>query len=165
NPDRNVKIFNSVAAPGFSLGSSGSPAGLLDLYNTPYSSLFSSMSVTDRPQNLLVEVRSNYGEPLAGVSVQVTNDTNNSQFLKSANTSYLGFANFTHNFSSNGDATIFVGPTVASGRLGMSYIPGDGIGATTQADIISAAGYSTLYLKSLGVDAFNPDGTKSAYYF
>ncbi len=57
NPDRNVKIFNSVAVPGFSLVSSGSPAGLLDLYNTPSSSAFASMAVTTRPENLIVSSR------------------------------------------------------------------------------------------------------------
>ncbi len=165
NPGRDIKIYNSIIPAGstFSVSSTGSTAGLLDLYNSPSASAYSGLAVTQRAETAQVTVLGQYSAPVSGTVIKAANISNSSTIFAQNTTDSNGIAHFWFSVPAEG-FDIIAEPVIPGGAIGLS------VGKS--ADLSHASGSLTtldqqahLYLRRLDLDLFKPDGSKQQYFF
>ncbi|HQT44528.1 MAG TPA: hypothetical protein PLO51_00980, partial [Candidatus Micrarchaeota archaeon] len=165
NPNRNIKIYNSIIPLGsaFTITSSGLAAGLLDLYNTPNNAAFSGLAATQKTETAQVYAFDQNIMPVSGVTIKAVNISNSSAIYSQNATDSSGIAHFSFAVPQEG-FDIIAEPLAQNGLIGAS------VGKSS--DMSHAAGSLTsldqiahLYIRRLDIDLFKPDGSKQQYFF
>ncbi len=81
NAARNIKLYNAYVPSGsiFSISSSGASSGLMDAYLTPSSSKYSGLSVTYKPDNMLLASFGPDMSPTVSTNFTIVNSSNQGQ--------------------------------------------------------------------------------------
>ena len=165
NPNRNIKIYNSIIPPGstFAITSSGIAAGLLDLYNTPNNAAFSGLSITQITETAQVFTFDQNIVPVSGITIKAVNLSNSSSIYAQTTTDSSGIAHFSFTVPQEG-FDVIAEPVIQGGRI--SAAVGKSADLTHAAtSLTSLDQIAHLYIRRLDIDMFKPDGSKQQYFF
>ncbi|MFA5106304.1 MAG: hypothetical protein WC506_05080 [Candidatus Micrarchaeia archaeon] len=170
NANRNIKIYNSYVPTGssFSLSSSGGATignGLLDLYNSPYSSKYSGLTYTLKSENFIAGAFGASMAPAASVSIKLVNSSNNSQIYYSGSTNSDGIIATTQNLPAFVDFDMLVEPVTAGGAIGLSFGNSSAYPAHSSSSLTPYAQSARILVRKINASLYKPDLSASSTDF